>query len=146
MKTTPPLLVILFLVFSCQQIPSTPELLCKKIAEDLMEADPKASGVFFDSVQQLDEEHLLVVYLVARKDNLDDPWRTKREVDFLFRPAPNDPEAPGGWYLERLGGEYIEFLGIGEGLQFDWDYEYFQTEFGPREGIIGLVGIKNVRQ
>jgi hypothetical protein len=129
---------------SCRQIPSTPEALAKKIAEDLMHADDKASGVFYDATQQLDDEHLVVLYVIARQDSPDDPWRSNRDVHFLFRPS-TDPEAPDGWYLERIAGEYLDFLGIGEGVQFEWDYEYFQTVNGPREGIVGLGGIKKIR-
>ncbi len=139
------LLAIAFLASSCQQIPSTPEELSKKITEEIVKADPKATGLFFDSEQMLSEEQLVVIYYIARQDNIDDPWRSKREINFLFRPAPSDPEAPGGWYLQRIGGEYLEFLGIGEGVQFDWEFEYFRTENGPREGIIGLAGMQNLR-
>lgn len=140
-----PLLSLSFLVASCQLIPKSPEELGKKISEQLVRADTKASGLFYDFSQQLDDENLVVVYQIARQDDPDDPWRNKRAVQYSFRRAAGDPEAPGGWYLTSVGGEYVEYLGLGEGLQVDWKYEYFQTENGPRQGIVGVKGIRNLR-
>ncbi len=136
-------LVLMLVLSSCRQIPATPEALCEKIARQMVKADPLGTGIFYDSRLELDDDHLIIIYQVARQDTPDDPWRRKREVRFLFRPAI-DPEAPGGWYLERVGGEYVEFLGVGKGLQFQWKYAYFQTANGPREGIVGVDGIHQI--
>ncbi len=88
---------------------------------------------------------MVITYRLARLDDPDDPWAHKRLVHFLFRPAPDDPAAPGGWYLEQVAGDYLEYLGITEGLQFDWDYEFYETAEGTRQGIVALAGIKRAR-
>jgi hypothetical protein len=133
------------LFLSCQQIPTTPEKLCEKICKQIVKADPGASGIFFKSTHELDEFHLLVIYDIARQDTPDDPWTNRKEIDFMFHPS-NDPEAPGGWYLADIGGEYLEYMGMTEGIRYDWSYAPFQTENGPRDGIIGLDGTMRMRE
>ncbi|MBU0519886.1 hypothetical protein KKA00_11435 [bacterium] len=133
----------LLMLSSCQPNARTPESLAEKIAKDLLVADQKARAVFFDSKQQLAEDHLVVIYVIDRQDTPDDPWRSKYEVQFVFRPS-TDAEALEGWYLHQIAGDYLYTTGIGEGLQFEWDYTYFMTVNGPREGIIGLEGFKQI--
>lgn len=134
-----------FFFISCQKAPESPASLSRSITEALLHHDPKASGVFFESSNQLDDQHLVVIYSIGRLDDPDDPWVHKREVQFLFRPAPEDPDAPGGWYLERIMGDYLEYLGVSEGMQFDWEYRFYKTENGTRHGIVGLAGTKQAR-
>lgn len=134
-----------FFLISCQKTPESPASLSRTIAEALLHHDPKASGVFFEGSNQLDDQHLVVIYSIGCLDDPDDPWAHKREVQFLFRPAPEDPNAPGGWYLERIMGDYLEHLGVSEGMQFDWEYRFYQTKDGTRHGIVGLAGMKRAR-
>ncbi|GEM_PF-2581936 len=137
--------ILISLVSSCQLIPSTPEKLAEKIGKQMVSADSKASGFFLKTTDQLGEGQLVVLCDISRQDDPDDPWKNKHEVHFLFSPAPNDPEAPGGWYLIEIGGDYPEYLAMEEGLQFEWKYEFFQTEYGPRQGIIGVEKVINTR-
>jgi len=136
-------LLAIWVLLGCQSNSRTPEALAEKIAKDLLAADEKASGLFFESKQQLAEDHLVVIYKIARQDNPDDPWRSKYEVQFVFRPS-TDEESLDGWYLYQITGDYINTTSIGEGLQFEWKYMYYKTVNGPREGIVGLEGYKQI--
>jgi len=130
---------------SCLKTPASPEALAQAITEELRDLDPKGKGAFFDSRQDFSDQEMVLVYHISRQDDSDDPWARRRELHYFFRAAPDDPEAPGGWFLERIGGDYLEYLGVAEGLQFDWDYEFYQTANGSREGIAGLSGLKRAR-
>lgn len=127
---------------SCRKVPPSPDALALKICEQLRDYDPKATGCFFDAREMPAEDVLILTYHIARLDDQDDVWTRRRQVQFLFRPAPDDPTAPGGWYLERVGGDYLQQVSVQEGMQAHWDYDFYQTPNGTREGISRLAALK----
>jgi hypothetical protein len=131
--------------FSCRTAALSPESLAQNLASAIRDADPQGSGIFFIGKESPSADQLVVTYRISRKDDQDDVWARKRMLNFLFRPAPDDPGSVGGWYLERIQGDYLDYVGVAEGLQFDWDYCSYSTKFGSGHGIIGLAGTKNVQ-
>jgi hypothetical protein len=130
---------------SCRTAPLSPESLAQNLASAIRDADPQGAGIFFEGREAPSQEQLVITYRVSRKDDQDDVWARKRMLQFLFRPAPEDPGSVGGWYLERIQGDYLEYVGVAEGLQFDWDYSSYNTQFGSGHGIVGLAGAKHVQ-
>jgi hypothetical protein len=131
--------------FSCRTTALSPESLAQNLASAIRDADPQGSGIFFEGKESSAPDQLVVTYRLSRKDDQDDVWARKRMLNFIFRPAPDDPGSIGGWYLERIQGDYLDYVGIAEGLQFDWDYCSYNTKFGSGHGIVGLAGTKSVR-
>jgi hypothetical protein len=129
---------------SCRQTPSSPEGLARVLAEQIRDADPQGSGVFFDEKLDQAPQQLVITYRISRKDDQDDVWARKRLVHFIFRPAPDDPNSVGGWYLERIAGDYLEYLGVSLGLQFEWDHRSYLTDQGSGYGIIAVAGARKV--
>jgi hypothetical protein len=147
--TRPALIFLLGLLtvagISCRKVAPGPESLAKSLAEQIRDADPKGAGVFFEGQEHPAEDQLIITYRISRQDDQDDVWDRQRMVHFIFLPAPDDPHSVGGWYLERMAGDYLEYLGVAQGLQFDWDYQSYQSTAGSGHGIIGLAGTKSVR-
>jgi hypothetical protein len=143
----PALLLALLTIasLSCHTIPLSPESLAQNLASAIRDADPQGSGVIFVGKDASSQELLVVTYRISRKDDQDDVWARQRMLNFIFRPAPDDPGSIGGWYLERIQGDYLDYVGVAEGLQFDWDYSSYNTQSGSGHGIIGLAGTKHVQ-
>ncbi len=136
------LICISLMYVSCRKVPPSPDALALEICEQLRDHDPKATGCFFDAREMPAEDVLILTYHIARLDDQDDVWTRKRQVQFLFRPAPDDPTAPGGWFLERVVGDYLEQISTQEGFQVHWNYDFYQTPDGAREGISRLASLK----